>query len=131
MWTMAAPPMSPRTSTASVLCRNCHQRAGSGVVITVALLLLVNVAALCAENAAPPADRKARIVLVGDSTVTDKAGWGLGFKRFLTDRAECINTAAGGRSSKSFINKGREGAGPRAQGRLLPDPIRPQRRAGK
>jgi len=50
---------------------------------------------------------KIRIVLVGDSTVTDKTGWGGGFKQFLTDRAECINTAAGGRSSKSFINEGR------------------------
>jgi len=44
---------------------------------------------------------------VGDSTVTDKQGWGLGFKQFLTDRTECINTSAGGRSSKSFINEGR------------------------
>ncbi|MCX5633083.1 MAG: glycosyl hydrolase family 28 protein [Phycisphaerae bacterium] len=52
-------------------------------------------------------DRKIRIVLVGDSTVTDKAGWGLGFKQYLTNRAECINTSAGGRSSKSFINESR------------------------
>jgi exo-poly-alpha-galacturonosidase len=50
--------------------------------------------------------RKVRIVLVGDSTVTDKQGWGPGFKSFLTDRAECINAARGGRSSKSFINEG-------------------------
>ena len=54
-------------------------------------------------NAAP----KIKIILVGDSTVTDKSGWGLGFKQLLTDRAECINTAAGGRSSKSFINEGK------------------------
>jgi pectinesterase len=47
-----------------------------------------------------------RIVLVGDSTVTDKQGWGAGFARFLTDKAKCINTARGGRSSKSFINEG-------------------------
>jgi polygalacturonase/lysophospholipase L1-like esterase len=51
--------------------------------------------------------KKIRIVLVGDSTVTDKQGWGVGFKRFITDKAECINTAAGGRSSKSFINENR------------------------
>jgi pectinesterase len=48
-----------------------------------------------------------RIVLVGDSTVTDGAGWGLGFKQFLNDHAECINTSAGGRSSKSFITEGK------------------------
>jgi pectinesterase len=58
------------------------------------------------SNASSPPDGKIRIVLVGDSTVTDKQGWGVGFSRFLTDRAECINKARGGRSSKSFINEG-------------------------
>ena len=52
-------------------------------------------------------EHKVRIVLVGDSTVTDKSGWGLGFKELLTDRCECTNTAVGGRSSKSFINENR------------------------
>ncbi len=47
------------------------------------------------------------IVLVGDSTVTDTSGWGLGFKRYLNQNAECTNTAANGRSSRSFINEGR------------------------
>jgi pectinesterase len=50
---------------------------------------------------------KIRIVLVGDSTVNDKSGWGTGFKQLLTDRAECLNAAANGRSSKSFINEGK------------------------
>ncbi|HEV2695114.1 MAG TPA: pectinesterase family protein [Verrucomicrobiae bacterium] len=48
-----------------------------------------------------------KIVLVGDSTVTDNAGWGLGFKQFLTAGAVCINTAQGGRSSESFRREGR------------------------
>ena len=48
-----------------------------------------------------------RIVLVGDSTVTDDSGWGTGFRRLVTDGAEVINTAANGRSSKSFIDEGR------------------------
>jgi lysophospholipase L1-like esterase len=48
-----------------------------------------------------------RIVLVGDSTVTDDSGWGAGFKQLVTSRAEVINTAANGRSSKSFIDEGR------------------------
>lgn len=47
-----------------------------------------------------------KIVLVGDSTVTDNAGWGLGFKQFLTTNAECINTARGGRSSMSYLKEG-------------------------
>lgn len=49
---------------------------------------------------------KIKIILVGDSTVTEKAGWGLGFKQFLTTNAECINTAQGGRSSESFRREG-------------------------
>jgi len=56
-------------------------------------------------RAAEPA--KVKIILVGDSTVTDSAGWGLGFKQFLTDGAECINVSQGGRSSESFRREGR------------------------
>jgi pectinesterase len=48
-----------------------------------------------------------RIVLVGDSTVTDDSGWGTGFRRLATDAVEVVNTAANGRSSKSFIDEGR------------------------
>ena len=68
--------------------------------------MLTFAALLNAESPIPTA-RKIRIVLVGDSTVTDGAGWGLGFKQFVNDRAECINTSAGGRSSKSFIAEGK------------------------
>jgi len=50
---------------------------------------------------------KLRIVLVGDSTVADKSGWGPGFKQSLADSVECINLAAGGRSSKSYRTEGR------------------------
>lgn len=48
-----------------------------------------------------------RVVLVGDSTVTDDSGWGAGFKRLATRNLEVVNTAANGRSSKSFIDEGR------------------------
>jgi len=47
------------------------------------------------------------IVLVGDSTVTDNAGWGLGFRQFLADDVELTNTSRGGRSSMSFVREGR------------------------
>jgi len=69
------------------------------------VLVILIYSGLC--FAADANDKKIRIVLVGDSTVTDKAGWGLGFKQYLNDEAECINTAAGGRSSKSFIAENR------------------------
>ena len=48
-----------------------------------------------------------RIVLVGDSTVTDAVGWGAGFKQRILVPAEVINLASEGRSSKSFIDEGR------------------------
>lgn len=44
--------------------------------------------------------------LAGDSTVTDHAGWGRGFKTILRDQATCINFAKGGRSSRSFRTEG-------------------------
>src|SRR5687768_17036361 len=43
-----------------------------------------------------------RIVLAGDSTVTDKAGWGVGFAELLADNVELLNHARGGRSSRTF-----------------------------
>ena len=48
-----------------------------------------------------------RIVLVGDSTVTDDSGWGTGFRTLAGGNVEVVNTAANGRSSKSFIDEGR------------------------
>ncbi|HUJ71577.1 MAG TPA: rhamnogalacturonan acetylesterase [Verrucomicrobiae bacterium] len=93
----------------SILARHVTRVMGSPawVQMMVAVWLLANVAALSADSGSLPEGRKVRIVLVGDSTVTDKSGWGFGFKQFLTDRAECTNTAANGRSSRSFIKEGK------------------------
>lgn len=55
---------------------------------------------------APTAPGPVHLVLVGDSTVTDNAGWGLGFRQFLADGIELTNTARGGRSSMSFVAEG-------------------------
>jgi len=52
------------------------------------------------------ASAKVKIVLVGDSTVTDNAGWGAGFQSLLADDVNCVNLAKGGRSSKSYRNEG-------------------------
>jgi len=51
-------------------------------------------------------ETRIKIVLVGDSTVTDTKGWGSGFKKLLKPGVTCINWAKSGRSSKSFINQG-------------------------
>jgi pectinesterase len=73
--------------------------------MTRTIVLLVALGAIVASQTAPRA--RARIVLVGDSTVTDTSGWGLGFKQFVNDQAECLNMAANGRSSRSYIDEGR------------------------
>lgn len=51
-------------------------------------------------------ENRIRLVLVGDSTVTDHAGWGGGFKQLLPPAVEILNTARSGRSSKSFRDEG-------------------------
>jgi lysophospholipase L1-like esterase len=60
--------------------------------------------------------RPIHIVLVGDSTVTDDSGWGLGFRQFVNEKARVTNTAANGRSSKSFIDEGRWAAALKLKG---------------
>lgn len=50
---------------------------------------------------------KTVVALIGDSTVTDAAGWGKAFAERFSDRVEVINYSAGGRSSKSWLDEGR------------------------
>lgn len=72
------------------------------------LRLLIWATMLCCLGAlAEDAGHKIKIVLVGDSTVNDQGGWGYGFKQFVTPEVEVVNTAANGRSSKSFRDEGR------------------------
>ena len=75
--------------------------------IAAAVALLASASVAQAQTNSPTAAKKIRIVLVGDSTVNDQGGWGYGFKQFLTTDVECVNTAANGRSSKSFITEGK------------------------
>jgi pectinesterase len=75
--------------------------------ITSAIIVLNSLNFLHAQRSASP-DHKIKIILVGDSTVNDRTGWGLGFKQFVdTNQVEVINVAAGGRSSMSFMREGR------------------------
>lgn len=60
---------------------------------------------LAADNATG-LNPEIKIVLVGDSTVADTSGWGMGFKCYVNnDRAQCVNLAAGGRSSMSYMRE--------------------------
>lgn len=49
---------------------------------------------------------KIRIALIGDSTQTRNAGYGLGFCANLTAEVQCINDAKGGASTKTYYNEG-------------------------
>lgn len=50
--------------------------------------------------------KTAKIVLVGDSTVASKSGWGDAFTKLLAPGVECLNMGRGGRSSKSYRAEG-------------------------
>lgn len=52
------------------------------------------------------APRPFRVALAGDSTVTERQGWGAGFAALLRPGASVSNHARGGRSSKSFLEEG-------------------------
>lgn len=75
----------------------------------VALLSVVWAGATYAAPSSMPATQREtmKIVLVGDSTVTDKAGWGVGFAKRLGPGVKVVNLSSGGRSSKSFRDEGR------------------------
>ena len=73
--------------------------------IVTACALGAGVSSIAVETA--KADEKIRVVLIGDSTVASKSGWGDAFAKLLGPNAECLNQAAGGRSSKSFRTEGR------------------------
>ena len=55
--------------------------------------------------------RPFRIALAGDSTVTERQGWGTGFASLLGAGATCANHARGGRSTKSFVEEEGEDPG--------------------
>jgi lysophospholipase L1-like esterase len=68
------------------------------------LLAVIPIASGADDPQAPPG--KVRIVLVGDSTVAAKSGWGTAFGKLLGPDAECLNQARGGESTKSFLDRG-------------------------
>ncbi len=72
-------------------------------IIRLLFLALFPAIGLVADSVGP---KIPHLVLVGDSTVTDRIGWGLGFRQFVNDGATISNTAQNGRSSKSFIAEG-------------------------
>ncbi|MGA2352199.1 MAG: rhamnogalacturonan acetylesterase [Terracidiphilus sp.] len=74
--------------------------------------LWIIVTACCIGNAQPSTQvpphstAKIRIALIGDSTQTTVAGYGLGFCANLTEDVVCINDAKGGASTKTYYQDG-------------------------
>jgi acetyl esterase/lipase len=52
------------------------------------------------------AEKPVHLVLVGDSTVTDLSGWGLGFRQLVGEGVKVSNAARNGASSKSYRDEG-------------------------
>jgi lysophospholipase L1-like esterase len=83
-----------------------------GLACWLSVLTMTASMAVCGRAAEPPSEgtpiapSSVYIVLVGDSTVTDSAGWGRAFADLLLPTVRCTNTARGGQSTKSFLDGG-------------------------
>ena len=71
-------------------------------VLLLAVLLVTSLAWTQAPSPVPPV----RIILVGDSTMAVRSGWGPAFCADVLNEVTCINRARGGRSSGSFRAEG-------------------------
>lgn len=79
----------------------------SAVMFAASLLMLSGCASGRAAGSSDVANSgPVRIVLVGDSTVASKTGWGDALCELAGPAVDCINKAKGGRSSKSYRAEG-------------------------
>ncbi len=83
----------------------CHHFELHGLIRT-ALSLVAWILSFSLLNGQESSPAQKLFVLAGDSTVTDDAGWGIGFAELMTEQARCINMAKGGRSSRSYRDEG-------------------------
>ncbi|APZ96569.1 Rhamnogalacturonan acetylesterase RhgT [Fuerstiella marisgermanici] len=93
-----------RPSIGIITCMNPIKLAYCRIFVSLSAAIIV-VAGVGTGLFAQPA-KTTKIVLAGDSTVTDSSGWGAGFSSLLSDGAVCVNLAVGGRSSRSFRTEG-------------------------
>jgi lysophospholipase L1-like esterase len=83
------------------------------VMKRVSLAVLCGILALGGISTAQPSTQdephpatKTKIALIGDSTQTERAGYGLGFCANLTNSVTCINEAKSGASTKTYRQEG-------------------------
>jgi len=77
-----------------------------GRVFSAIVLALIGWAFAAAQPAAGNALRNVRIILVGDSTVALRNGWGPGFCAIVTPQVTCLNRGKNGRSTSSYRAEG-------------------------
>ncbi len=68
--------------------------------------IVLSVVVQIANAAEPQSARAIRVILVGDSTMNTKTGYGDALCALFNSNVKCINLARGGRSSKSFRAEG-------------------------
>ena len=71
------------------------------------LLKRIALAALVLAGHASAAEAPVRVILVGDSTMATKSGYGDALCSRFTSAVTCVNLARGGRSTSSFRAEGR------------------------
>jgi lysophospholipase L1-like esterase len=69
-------------------------------------ITLLTAASALAQSNAPTSLPPVRIILVGDSTMAVRSGWGPGFSKDVVPEVTFINMAKGGRSSGSYRAEG-------------------------
>ncbi len=89
-------------SNATVTAHDFKVQPATGLSIT----LLENAKIVGAGFAAAQSPKPVRIILVGDSTMAVKSGWGPGFCAVVAPEVDCLNMAKGGRSSGSYRAEG-------------------------
>jgi lysophospholipase L1-like esterase len=88
-------------------------------LLSLAVVAVMSLPAVVAAQPAPTAlTAPPHIVLVGDSTVTEGSGWGLGFRGLVAAGVTLTNAAQNGRSSKSFREEGHWGKAIAAKGQF-------------
>ena len=69
-------------------------------------IILLAAASAFAQTSAPTSLPPIRIILVGDSTMAVRSGWGPGFSKDIVTEVTFLNMAKGGRSSGSYRAEG-------------------------
>ncbi|MDF1737728.1 MAG: rhamnogalacturonan acetylesterase [Verrucomicrobiales bacterium] len=77
------------------------------LVIFGVMFVAMAVPALVANDKDDPSAEVIKVALIGDSTVTDAAGWGKAFAEAFDASVVVSNHAAGGRSAKSWLAEDR------------------------